>query len=357
MPHILDFNLLRQIIETPGAPGREHPIRELIRSVVEPLADTVSIDALGNLHVFRKGSAPDGQRKSVLVAAHMDAISLMIKFIDKKGFATFQPLGGFDPKTLIGVRVLAHGRGGSVPGVIATKPIHLAKPKDLEKKLELTDLVIDFGLPYEKLAQRIAAGDVCTRFQETIWLGDCINGKSLDNRISVYVLVQTLQTLAGHSIPYDLHAVFTVQEEIGLRGAQVAAHALNPDFGFGLDTTIAYDLPEALDHEHCTRLGAGVAIKFYDSSVVTDIRMVRFMQGRAEALGLAWQPEILAAGGTDTGALQRFSKHGTIVGCISIPTRHIHTTVETVHPEDVAAAIDLLSACIQQLDTFDATWV
>ena len=154
---------------------------------------------------------------------------------------------------------------------------------------------------------------------------------------------------------HDFYAVFTVQEEIGLRGATTATRMINPDFGFGLDTTIANDLPSAQDHEKVTSLGSGTAIKIMDSSVVTDSRMVKFMKAVAERHQITWQPEILMGGGTDTGAIQR-SRNGAIVGCISIPTRHIHSVVEMCHKDDISGSIELLTRCVEELDQFEYSW-
>ena len=136
----------------------------------------------------------------------------------------------------------------------------------------------------------------------------------------------------------------------------MAAHTINPDFGIGLDTTIAFDLPGANDHEVVTQLGKGTAIKIMDSSVVCDARMIDFMRKTADKHGIPWQSEILPAGGTDTAAVQRAGKLGSISGCISIPTRHIHSVIEMAHKGDIQASIDLLVACLEELDSYDFSW-
>ena len=147
--------------------------------------------------------------------------------------------------------------------------------------------------------------------------------------------------------------MFSVQEEVGLRGAQVASLQINPDFGFGLDTTIAYDVPGALPHEKVTELGKGTAIKIMDSSVICDYRMVEFMKQTATKYKLKWQPEILPAGGTDTSSIQLMNPGGAISGCISIPTRHIHQAIEMANKQDIRASIDLLKHCLQDLDKYN----
>ena len=198
-------------------------------------------------------------------------------------------------------------------------------------------------------------GDFITRYSPLLELGDCVNVKSLDNRASVFVLVETLRALkkAKAKPAYDFYAVFTVQEEVGLRGAQASALQIQPDFSFGLDTTIAYDVPGSVPQERCTALGEGAAIKLMDSSVICDYRMIAFMKATAKRHQIKWQPEILAAGGTDTASLQRMVAGGSIAGAVSIPTRHIHQTIESCHKQDLAACIQLLTACVCDLDSYD----
>ena len=148
-------------------------------------------------------------------------------------------------------------------------------------------------------------------------VGNCVNSKSIDNRVSVFILVEALRELKDQQLPYDLYAAFTVQEEVGLRGAMSVAHQVNPDFGLALDTTIAFDVPGAQPHEMVTRLGKGCAIKIMDGSVISDGRMVEFLKDQATKNNIQWQAEILPAGGTDTAALQRYGKNGAISGAIS----------------------------------------
>jgi endoglucanase len=178
-------------------------------------------------------------------------------------------------------------------------------------------------------------------------MGDCINCKSLDNRVAVFILIETLKKL--ESPAHDTYGVFTVQEEVGIRGAQVATLKIKPDFGFGLDTTIAYDVPGAAEHEKITSLGKGVAIKIMDASTICDTRMVSFMQKTANDKKIKWQNEILTAGGTDTASIQRMTPGGSIAGAFSIPTRHIHQVIEMVHKKDVKNCIELMTSCLKNL--------
>lgn len=345
----LNIPLLKEICETPGAPGREYRIRRVVKREVESLVDESHTDAMGNLICLKKGRSD----KKVMIAAHMDEISFIIKYIDDDGFARVHTLGGFDPKTLTAQRVIVHGKE-DVIGVMGSKPIHIMKPEDRKKAPLIEDYFIDFGMPAKQVKALVSVGDVVTRERDLIEMGDCVNSKSIDNRVSVFILVEALRRLQNPA--FDVYGVFTVQEEIGLRGATVASHSINPDFGIGLDTTIAFDLPGANDYEIVTELGKGTAIKIMDSSVVCDARMIDFMRKTADKHEIKWQNEILPAGGTDTAAIQRAGKQGSITGCISIPTRHIHSVIEMAHKGDIEASIDLLVACLEDLDSYDFSW-
>ncbi|MCB0820008.1 MAG: M42 family metallopeptidase [Bacteroidetes bacterium] len=342
----MNTKLLKEICETPGAPGYENRIRDLVLREVTSMGLRPEVDNMGNVTVLVKGK----KDRKIMVGAHMDEIGFMVTHIDDKGFVRFTTLGGFDPKTLTAQRVLIHGKA-DVIGVMGSKPIHLMSPEEREKPVKIGDFFIDTGLPADEVKSLIEVGNVITREREFIQMGPCFNCKSLDNRISVFILLEAIRNIG--EIPYDLYAVFTVQEEVGIRGAQVATLRIQPDFGFGLDTTIAYDVPGSKEHEQVTRLGAGAGIKIMDSSVICDSRMVAFMKNVADRNEIKWQPEILTGGGTDTSGIQRMTAGGAIAGAVSIPTRHIHQVIEMVHSEDVANSINLLQCCIREIDRGD----
>jgi endoglucanase len=223
---------------------------------------------------------------------------------------------------------------------------------DRAKVPAIKDYFIDTGRPKKELDKIISVGDTITRERELIEMGDCLNCKSLDNRVSVFILIEMFREMKKKP-NYDVYGVFTVQEEIGIRGANVSSMDINPDFGFGLDTTIAWDTPGSTKQEQVSALGEGACIKVMDSSTVCDYRMVKYMKELAKNKKLKTQLEILPAGGTDTAGVQRMNPGGSIVGAVSIPTRHIHQVIEMVHKEDVRGAIDLLRHSVENLDTYD----
>jgi endoglucanase len=344
----INIPLLKIICETPGAPGFEFPVRQKIIGEIKDHVDEYFIDNLGNLiTIKRAGNNPQG--KKILLAAHMDEIGFMITHIDEEGFLRFHTLGGFDPITLTAQRVIVHGKKDLV-GVMGTKPIHLMKDEEKKNRPSISDYYIDVGMAKEEVSQWISIGDPVTRERELVEMGQCINCKSMDNRISVYILIEALARIKD--FPYDVYGIFTVQEELGMRGANVIAHQLEPDFAIALDTTIAFDVPGAQPHEKVTALGKGAAIKIMDSSIVCNPRMVSYLKKTAEEKNISWQPEVLRSGGTDTAMLQRMGKGGAISGAISIPTRYIHQVIEMAHKTDISNAIELLCASVEHMDAW-----
>ncbi len=344
---IINIELLKDICVKPGAPGFEKEIRDFVIEQVQDLVDEVEVDNIGNVFAIKKGKSSE---KRVMVAAHMDEIGFIVTHIDDNGFVRFHTLGGFDPKTLTAQRVIIHGKKDLI-GVMGSKPIHVMSPEERNKVAKTTDYFIDLGMSKDQVEEVIKIGDPITRERDLIEMGDCVNSKSIDNRISVFILIEALRNL--NEVPYDVYGVFTVQEEVGIRGANVAAHNINPDFGIALDTTIAFDLPGAQPHEQVTKLGDGTAIKIMDAMTIADYRMVDYLKKQAEEGDIKWQPEILTAGGTDTAGLQRMGKKGAISGAISIPTRHLHQVIEMANKKDIRASIDLLVRSLEHIDRYD----
>lgn len=345
---MININLLKEVCRIPGAPGYEQRIREFIIKTVSPLVDEVRTDAMGNVIAIKKGT----NNKRVMVAAHMDEISFIVTDIDKDGFIRFHTLGGFDGKTLTAQRVIIHGKE-DVIGVMGCKPIHVLTPEERTKAPKTTDFFIDTGMTPEKVKELIRVGDTITRERELIEMGECVNSKSLDNRVSVFILLEALKNLKDKTLPYDVYGVFTVQEEVGIRGAIAATSGIDPDFGIALDVTLAYDLPGASSHEMISQLGKGTAIKVLDGSVISDYRMVNFLREMAEKENIKYQMEILPAGGTDTAGIQKYGRGGSIAGAISIPTRYLHQVIEMSNKEDIHNTILLLQAALINLDSYD----
>lgn len=350
----MNIELFKKLCEVSGAPGFEYAIRKLIIEEMTDLADSIEVDAMGSVVALIKGTSSE---KRIMCAAHMDEIGFIVRHIDDKGFIRILPLGGFDPKTLTSQRVMVHGKK-DIPACMGVKPIHVMTPDERTKMPAVTDYVVDTGLSKKALEKIVSIGDPITRVGDLVEMGDCLNVKSIDNRGGCYLLIEAIRKLrASATLPdFDLYAVFSVQEEVGLRGAQAATIAIQPDFAFALDVTIAYDTPGAPAHEKCTELGKGTAIKIYDGSIITDRRMVSFMKALAKEDKISWQHELLCAGGCDAGAMQKFSAGGAITGAISIPVRNVHQSIEMAHRDDITASVDLLTACFSSIQRWDWSW-
>jgi endoglucanase len=353
----VDFDLLKRLSEAPGVPSREERIRRVVVEALRPAVDEVRTDALGNAVFLKRGGGGDGQAPRVMIAAHMDEIGFLVRHVDKDGFLRLQPVGGFDPRTLIAQRVLVHasGRGGEgLRGVVmpaGSKPPHLMAGQE-PKAIRLEDLFVDVGLGGEQAHEAVQIGDMVTLDRTLERAGGHVIGKALDDRVGVYVMIEALRTVRQHRV--DVIAVATVQEEVGLRGATTAAYGSEPDVGIALDGTLAVDVPGTEEPDHVTRLGKGVGIKVMDSSSISDPRLVQQMREIAQREGIPFQMEVLPRGGTDAGALQR-ARAGVPAITLSVPLRYVHTVNEMASEADVDAAVTLLARYLEEAHRFDYT--
>ncbi|HLA98274.1 MAG TPA: M42 family metallopeptidase [Anaerolineales bacterium] len=330
--------LIQRLVEITAPSGHETQMRAAIRAEVEPLADEVRVDALGNL-IAQKGRLPSGRRNEgegqrIMIAAHMDEIGLMVTHIDESGFARFTNLGGVRPHSLPGGRVnFIHGP----IGVIGVE--HKAATNEAPT---LAQMFIDLGVTSRE-ACPVRIGDVACFERQFLDLGDRLVAKAMDDRVGIAVLIETMRQLK--STPHELHFVFTTQEEVGLRGAAPAAFGIDPDLGLAVDVTGTGDTPQ--DKKMEVKLGQGPAIKIRDAQMISDPRVVDWMASAAEELRLPHQFEILEAGSTDARAIQ-LSRAGVPAGCLSIPCRYIHSPSEMVELHDILNAVKLLTRLLSE---------
>ncbi len=313
--------LIRQLTETPGPSGYENQVRDLVKTLVADHADEIRTDALGNL-IVRKGTARGGKR--IMLAAHMDEIGLMVSHIDEKGFARFVPIGGVRPWTCIGGRVrFLDGR----IGVIGVEGDILRQ----NKMPTFDHLYLAVG------SAPVRVGDVAAFERPFADLGDRLVAKAMDDRIGVAVLVETLRRIT--ETPHELYFVFSVQEEVGLRGATTAAFDIAPEIGIAVDVTGSGDTPKGI--KMAVALGQGPAIKVRDGGMLADPRIVDWMIHTAQSAGLPFQREVLPGGTTDAKAIQ-LTRAGVPAGTVSIPCRYVHSPSEMVDYNDVQGAVQLL---------------
>jgi endoglucanase len=323
--------LIKKLTEVYGPSGREEQIREIIHREVEPVADEVRVDSLGNLIAHKAGSRGG---KRVMLAAHMDEIGLMVSYVDEKGFLRFTPIGGVNLATLVGGRV--QFADGSV-GVIAPE-----NPMEFRKAPEHAKLYIDVGARNREEAEA-RLGEATGFVRPFADLGQRVVAKALDDRIGCAVLIETLRRLP--STPHHLYFVFSVQEEVGLRGARTSAYGLEPDLGFAVDITVAADTPEA--PKLAMKLGQGPCIKVMDSGMISHPGIKDLLIETAEAHGIPYQLEVLSGGTTDASAMQ-LARSGVPAGCISVPCRYFHTQSEMIDMDDVENTVRLLLATIHE---------
>lgn len=352
-----DFALLKRLSETPGVAGREERVRALMIEALAPLTDELSVDALGNVIAIRHGRAAKGKGKAnqpprIMLAAHMDEIGFMARYVDERGFIRIQPLGGFDPRVLVAQRVIAHTRAaGPLIGALmpSSKPIHqLGDEKPGSPKIE--EFYVDLGLPGELVRELVALGDSITLDRTCERLGEIVMGKAMDDRSGLFTMIQTLRRLRDHDV--TIIAAATVQEEVGTRGATTAGYQAQPDVVVAIDTTLSVDSPGMPETDAVTRMGQGAAIKVFDSSAIPNYKLVDHLRRIAEQHEIPHQMEILPRGGTDAGAIQR-ARAGAAAVTLSIPSRYVHTVNEMVSVSDLEAAATLLARYLEDAHTGD----
>ena len=325
--------LIKKLVESYGPSGSEDTIRELIRQEIRGVPDYVTVDPLGNLIAVVKPGAKSG--KKVMLSAHMDEIGFIVSHVDDNGFLRCQPLGGVNVLACVGARVRF---GNGTLGVI-----HIdVRREDLSKAPAMSDLFIDVGAG-SRAACPVGVGDAAGFQREMVEAGDRLIAKSLDDRISVAILIETLRRLKRS--PHEVALVFSVQDEVGLRGAGPAAFGLEAELGLAVDVTATGDTPNGRRME--VRLGAGPAVKVRDARMIADPRVKNLLVQRAQEARVPTQLEILEGGSTDAAAIQ-VAGGGVPAGALSIPCRYVHTPSEMVDFRDVQAAVTLLVDLLQK---------
>ncbi len=346
-----DFELLAKLTETPGISGYERDVKELIRRSVKDYVDKIEEDAMGNL-ICIKGSGADPK---IMVSAHMDQIGLVVKYIEKEGYLRFVKIGGIDDRTLLTKRVTIHTAIRDVHGVIGSRPPHLDRLEDMKKVIASKDLFIDIGARNKKEADAIGVkvGDPVTWDSPYTDLHNgFISGRAFDNRAGVFVLIEAIKKLKNFN--GTLYAVFSSQEETGLKGSRTAAFKINPDFCLIVDTTFGGDVPNVKPIETDVKLENGPSFNFVESSGRGAIIPQHIREGLitlAKKARIPYQVDITAGGMTEAAIVQ-IVREGIACGGISIPIRNIHSIVEVAHKKDIENTIDFVIEAIRQAKIF-----
>lgn len=323
------FETLKKLAGSFGVSGSEEEIREVIRKEIEGKVDEIRVDALGNLIAVKKGSG-----KKIMAAAHMDEIGIMATYIDEKGFIRFSNVGWVWQYFALGQRV--RFKNGTVGAIFYEQKLQEMK------NLKLPNMYIDIGAKSrEEAEKKVRIGDTACFVGKTLMEGNMVMSKALDNRSGCAVLVKTIQEMS--KTDNEIYFVFTVQEELGLRGAKTSAYGIMPDIAIALDVTDTGDTPECELME--VKCGSGPAIKIKDSSFIAHPRVRKLIEDSARQIGIPYQFEILEQGGTDPGAIH-LTGGGVPSGAISIPCRYIHSPVEIADITDIENCVKLLKQCL-----------
>lgn len=341
------MELMKELSLTPGVSGSEEKIAEIIERELKDTVDSIERDTMGNLIATKKG---EKKAPTIMLAAHMDEIGLMVSYIDDKGYLKFTTIGGINDQMLMNQTVVVHGSKGDVVGVIGSKPPHVTKPEERNKVIKASDMFIDIGAcSKEDAEEMVSVGDVITFkswFEE--FPNDLIMGKALDNRVGCYVMMEVLKRVDTRATVYG---VGTVQEEVGLKGAKTSAFKLDPDMAIALDVTLSGDHPGIKPEEAPVVMGKGPALVLADASgrgILTAKSIKKMLMKAGDENDIDYQLEV-SDGGTTDGTAIHLTKEGIATGVLSVPTRYIHTTVSVCSMKDIESTIQLITVAINNL--------
>ncbi|WP_100013296.1 M42 family metallopeptidase [Lentibacillus sediminis] len=339
------LDLFRNLTELPGAPGNEHAVRQFMKKELEKYADEVVQDNLGGVFGVKNGNGP-----KVMVAGHMDEVGLMVTQITKNGMIRFQPLGGWWSQVLLAQRMQIITDNGPVTGVIGSIPPHNLTPEQRKKPMEIKNMMIDIGADdredVEKIGVKPGQQIVPATAFEVLANEKKVLAKAWDNRYGCGLAVELLKELQGETLNNQLYSGATVQEEVGLRGAQVAANMIEPDIFYALDASPANDAEG--NKEEFGQLGEGALLRIFDRTMITHRGMREFVLDTAESNNIPYQ-YFISQGGTDAGRVH-ISGQGVPSAVVGICSRYIHTSASIIHVDDYAAAKELLVKLVKETD-------
>lgn len=343
-----DMELLKELTAASGPVGYETPVRQIVERELASSTDEVTVDGMGNV----VGTIHGDSEYSVTVAAHMDEWGWIVDSVTDDGFLKLRILGGTSPSTARSQRVTVRTGEEELVGIIGVVPPHMLEEEDLDMSpdrrrqevWDVEDVYVELGLPAEEVRERVSTGDVVTLREETVRMGEHVTGKAFDNRALVFAMLEAARRIEDPDV--TIHFAGTVQEEVGLRGAEALASDLRTDLAIALDVTLANDQPYYDEDDRIAEVGAGTAIKVMDHSTLTNPAVYRRMEEVADAESIPYQLELHSSGGTDAGAFQ-IAGGATPVGAILLPTRNVHSDTASAHVDDVSATIDLLAAFLE----------
>jgi putative aminopeptidase FrvX len=339
--------LLKKLANAPGISGFEGDIRNIMTNELKDYVNKIEVDNLGNLIATKKGKP---KAKKIMLASHMDEIGLMIRYIDKKGFIKFSKIGGINDQMLLNQNVIIHTSDEEILGVIGSRPPHLMKEEERKKVVKYDSMFIDIGASNKEEAEKLVSiGDPITIKQEFCQLKNSMfTGKSLDNRVGCYIVVEVLKRVKSDA---TIYGVGTVQEEVGLKGARTSAFRINPDMAIALDVAVAGDHPNIKEGEAPAKAGKGPVIILTDASgtgIITHPMVKKLLISTAEDEGIPYQLEVSEGGTTDATAIH-LTREGIPSGVLSPAVRYMHSPVEVVNMDDIENTIKLIVAALKRV--------
>lgn len=328
---------LKELTELSGVSGYEHEVRNYIKNKLNEIGCEYYVDKLGNVIAHNKGI----KKKTIMVAAHMDEVGLIVSHIDKDGFIKFQAVGGIDQRVL-NSKVVLVGEN-KILGVIGSKAVHLMSKEERGKSVPIDKLYVDIGTYSKSETEKLVQiGDYITFKSDYVEFGEgLIKAKALDDRAGCSALLELLSM----KLDADFYGVFTVMEEVGCRGAQTAAYSLEPDYAIVLEGTVCADMPEVKDYSKATLIGKGAALSLMDNSTLYDIEEVRKVENIAKKNNISYQFRTSSAGGNDAGPIHK-TKEGAKAVAISIPCRYIHSPINVANKSDYNSVVGLAKEVI-----------
>lgn len=335
------LEILKKLTSLDGVSGDEGAVRDYIISLVKDHVDDYYVDNMGNLITYKKGS---GNGPKIMLDAHMDEVGLMISKINSDGLLKFQTIGGIESRVLVGKRVRVGEKG--IPGVIGLKPIHLQNKNERSGTVDKKNLTIDIGAKDKEQAEgKVEIGDRVAFAYNPVEFGDNkLMAKALDDRVGCAVLIELLK----HDYECDIYGCFTVQEEVGLKGAKTASFQVNPDIAIVLEGTTCYDVPDTKEHNMSTVCGKGPALTIMDRSVIADRELVDHIVKVAQENGIPYQFKKTISGGTNAGRIQ-VNGAGVKVAVIAVPCRYIHTPVSVMDISDFENMLKLAKKVLESI--------
>ena len=332
--------MLKKLTDAFGVSGYEDEVRDIIIEEIKDSGADIAVDSMGNLLAFKLATEnPDA--KTVLFAAHMDEVGFIVTDITDEGYIKFASVGGIDPKVMISQRVIINGH----PGVVGLKPIHLTTKEDRKTTPGMDELFADIGARSRKEAEVIVEkGDYFGFDSEYREFGNQIKAKAIDDRLGCMFMIELLKKEWN----VNLVCAFTVQEEVGLRGAKLAARGINPDFAVVLEVTTCNDITGVPDHMKLTTMGRGAAITILDSACKTNRELVDIISNAAESRNIPWQFKASTAGGNDSGILHMLDG-GIKTASVSVPCRYFHSASCVVNKDDVKFCMDMLEGFLEDM--------